>query len=204
VSVTSLPDGKAGIAVTDHGVGVRKGFENMLFRYDEKTHTRGTLGESGTGLGLPLSRDIMLAHDGALEYSPLEDSGSRFMAILPTVTPRILVVEKDMAIARLLKQALEAEDVEFVTAADFDTARKVIGANSIHLVIADLENDSESGLEFIKFTTKKDAKEIPVLAITLGHQADEAAKALSAGAVDFVTKPLDVETMIARARRIII
>jgi len=205
VRIIATGDGKAGLAVLDHGVGVRMEYIDKLFRYDEKTHTRGTLGETGTGLGLPLSYDIMLAHGGTLECSAPENGGSLFVANLPNITPRILVVEKDQEIAHLMELALAEEVVEFLKTADFGAAKAILNNNFVHMIIADLEYDPGAGLEFIKsITSKKEAREIPVLAITAHHQTNEAEKALNAGAADFVTKPLDMEAMIARARRIII
>ena len=205
VLISSLQDGRVGLSVKDFGIGVNKDYLDKLFRYDEKTHTRGTLGETGTGLGLPLSYDIMLAHDGTLECALVEDGGSMFLAVLPDVTPRILVVEQEQAITEQLQTHLADNKVEFITAQDYDTARAALDKSQVHLVIADLGYDPELGLEFIAYAAGgSKSHEIPTIAITTPRQALEAQRALNAGATDFVTKPLDMEALLARARRIIL
>ncbi|MDH4185051.1 MAG: response regulator, partial [Nitrospinota bacterium] len=194
----------SGIAVTDQGVGVRKEYNGKLFRYDEKTHTTGTMGESGTGLGLPLSYDIMLAHGGALDYAPNKPEGSVFRAILPRVAPRILVVEKDRNLVELMETGFSGEGVEFVEAVDFKAGKAALESVIIHAVIADIENQPGEALEFIRFVTgQKFNQDLPLIAIIAAHQAEEADRVLNAGAADFATKPLDVEAMIARVRRFI-
>jgi PAS domain S-box-containing protein len=54
------------LAVQDSGVGIDPKRAADLFRSDVKTSTVGTAGERGTGLGLPLSHDIVAAHGGTL------------------------------------------------------------------------------------------------------------------------------------------
>ncbi|MDH4183894.1 MAG: PAS domain S-box protein [Nitrospinota bacterium] len=204
IRLSALEGGESGIAVTDQGVGVRKEYNGKLFRYDEKTHTTGTMGESGTGLGLPLSYDIMLAHGGAIDYAPNKPEGSVFRAILPRVAPRILVVEKDRNLVELMETGFSGEGVEFVEAVDFKAGKAALESVIIHAVIADIENQPGEALEFIRFVTgQKFNQDLPLIAIIAAHQAEEADRVLNAGAADFATKPLDVEAMIARVRRFI-
>lgn len=54
----------ADVWVTDRGAGIPETDIPGLFRQEVKTSRPGTMGEAGTGLGLPLVRDIMRAHDG--------------------------------------------------------------------------------------------------------------------------------------------
>lgn len=205
VEIFSLEDGKAGLCVRDFGVGIKKEYQGKLFRYDEKTHSKGTMGESGTGLGLPLSYDIMLAHGGSLEFTSQEGQGAVFYAALPNVIPRILVVERDRAILRLLESGLAGEEVQFAEADDFTSARAALEKTAVHLALVDIEENPEAGVEFISFAAAlKLSHDLPIIAITAGRQAGEAEKALAAGAADFVTKPLDMEAMLARVRRFIV
>ncbi len=86
-----IPTGKpATIAVKDTGPGIADDLLDNLFRHDIKTSTIGTDGEFGTGLGLPLSRDIMKAHGGDLIVETGPDKGSVFFAELPDVSDRAL------------------------------------------------------------------------------------------------------------------
>ena len=76
-------DGKAAIAVKDSGVGIE--FDRMadLFEFSEYKSTDGTLGESGTGLGLALSRDLAVINNGDIEVESTLGKGSTFTITLP-------------------------------------------------------------------------------------------------------------------------
>jgi two-component system sensor kinase FixL len=69
--------GDAEIAVCDTGAGVDKSIANRMF--DPFCSTKPT----GTGLGLPISRSIVRAHGGALEYTPNIPRGACFTVSLP-------------------------------------------------------------------------------------------------------------------------
>ncbi|HEY2399296.1 MAG TPA: PAS domain S-box protein [Steroidobacteraceae bacterium] len=65
------------IAVCDNGPGVQSSIEKRMF--DPFCTTKPT----GTGLGLPMSRTIVRAHDGTLDYEPNEPRGATFTVMLP-------------------------------------------------------------------------------------------------------------------------
>ena len=58
------PDNSSDLAVSDTGQGIPEEILQDIFRHEVKTSTIGTAGETGTGLGLPLSKEIMTAHGG--------------------------------------------------------------------------------------------------------------------------------------------
>jgi len=71
--------GDVEISVCDNGGGVHETMVNRMF--DPFCSTKPT----GTGLGLPISRTIVTAHDGRLEYSPNEPRGACFKVQLPAM-----------------------------------------------------------------------------------------------------------------------
>ncbi len=91
-----VPEGtSATLAVMDTGVGISKNILPDIFRHEVKTSTIGTSGEAGTGLGLPLSHEIMRAHGGSLWVESAEGNGSAFYAHLPAAS------EEEKAILQL-------------------------------------------------------------------------------------------------------
>jgi two-component system, LuxR family, sensor kinase FixL len=66
------------ISVCDNGVGVHDSVVKRMF--DPFCSTKPT----GTGLGLPISRSIVRAHDGVLDYTPNEPRGACFTVKLPS------------------------------------------------------------------------------------------------------------------------
>ncbi len=80
------------LVVSDTGVGIAPDRIDHIFSYEKSTSTDGTSGERGTGLGLPLCRDIMEAHGGSLSVKSTPGKGSTFYAGLPLERPGILEV----------------------------------------------------------------------------------------------------------------
>jgi signal transduction histidine kinase len=74
-----IPSGEScTLAVKDSGHGIKESVIKDLFKHDVKTSGIGTAGEWGTGLGLPLSNDIIKAHGGELTVESVLGEGSVF------------------------------------------------------------------------------------------------------------------------------
>ena len=71
------------LSVRDTGVGVPPSMAADLFHHEVRTSTPGTLGERGTGLGLPYSHDIVMAHGGEMSFESEPGKGSVFKITLP-------------------------------------------------------------------------------------------------------------------------
>jgi signal transduction histidine kinase len=86
IEARSSETGQDQILVTDQGGGIPPEDLPNLFRQEIKTSRPGTAGEGGTGLGLPLVRDIMHAHGGDVSVVYTGFEGSCFMLELPGKT----------------------------------------------------------------------------------------------------------------------
>ncbi|MFP6741593.1 MAG: HAMP domain-containing sensor histidine kinase [Alphaproteobacteria bacterium] len=73
----------AEIEVSDTGVGISADRVARLFRLDEKTSTVGTFGETGTGLGLHLCKELVERQGGRIAVESTEGEGSVFRLSLP-------------------------------------------------------------------------------------------------------------------------
>jgi len=71
------------ISVVDTGIGIPESIIHQLFAIDRKTTTLGTLGEKGTGLGLPLCADLAKNLGGNIQVKSNPGKGSRFSVTLP-------------------------------------------------------------------------------------------------------------------------
>ena len=84
VTITSRANGKwAEIDISDTGVGIPAPKASRLFRLNEKTSTLGTGGETGTGLGLPLCKDLVERQGGQIKVKSRKGKGSSFQIKLP-------------------------------------------------------------------------------------------------------------------------
>lgn len=83
VSATSNSAGQAEVIVSDTGVGIKPEDQAKLFRVESQHSTKGTKGESGTGLGLLLCREFIDLNGGTIRCESGAGKGSRFIFTLP-------------------------------------------------------------------------------------------------------------------------
>ena len=72
-----------GIAVSDHGVGLKEGQEELVFNRFWRADASRVRHSGGTGLGLAIAREDAVLHGGSLDATGIFGVGSRFRLILP-------------------------------------------------------------------------------------------------------------------------
>ena len=83
LSATNEND-KVRISIKDTGVGKTSEQLGKLFRTTENNNTYGTDGETGTGLGLLLCYEFVIANKGSIAVSSEINKGTTFSILLPT------------------------------------------------------------------------------------------------------------------------
>jgi len=124
--------------------------------------------------------------------------------VLPRVKPgaRILIVEDEADSARLYRTLMESQGYETVTCATGEEALDHLHEEpGYDLVLLDMILPGLSGWEVLEHI-KSDGKlrYVPVVVLSALHEKQTALKALEMGAEDFLTKPVDIETMLSRVR----
>ncbi len=105
---------------------------------------------------------------------------------------RILVVEDKESMARMLKETLELEGYEVITARDGAEGIKMIRDSKVDVVLTDLRLPKKDGLEVLKASKEKNPL-TPVIVMTAYGSVETAVNAMKSGAYDFITKPLDTD-----------
>ncbi|HEX9149998.1 MAG TPA: response regulator [Thermoanaerobaculia bacterium] len=115
---------------------------------------------------------------------------------------RILVVDDHEEVAALIKQDLESEGHEVLVARTPDGASGMASDNSpFDLAIVDVMLGADSGYDLTAELVARSPEYLPVLLVTAGEIDRE--KGYSAGADDFIAKPLNATELVARARSLI-
>lgn len=194
------------IAVRDTGNGINKNLLPYLFNQEEKTSTIGTLGEKGTGLGLPISYEIMEAHGGTLRVETEEGQGSTFYAELPPILPQVLIVDDLKEDRFLLSDLLQSVNVEIWEANNGKEALGMINDSLRlpHLIISDINMPILDGFGLLS-ELKRDhnLKSIPVIMLTSDTKKETRERMFRLGASDFLLKPLLDHELLPRVERII-
>lgn len=112
--------------------------------------------------------------------------------------PKILVVDDEPQITRVLKTTLSAQGYVIRTASDGVEAVNVMNEWPPALLLTDLRMPNMDGVELTRHVRAKSALPIIVLSVRGDEQTKVAA--LDAGADDYVTKPFGVNELLARVR----
>jgi two-component system KDP operon response regulator KdpE len=120
------------------------------------------------------------------------------LALQPIETPRILVVDDESQITRVLSTVLESRGYQVQTAGDGEGALTNILDWNPGLVIMDLAMPNPSGANLchrIRLISR-----VPIIVLSVRTDRRAKAEALDSGADDYVTKPFGMEELLARVR----
>jgi len=112
--------------------------------------------------------------------------------------PNILVVDDERQITRVLKTALSSRGYSIRTAADGDEAVQTMREWSPDLLITDLRMPNMDGLALCKHVRAK--SQMPIIVLSVKGEEQTKVEALDAGADDYVTKPFNMNELLARVR----
>jgi two-component system, OmpR family, KDP operon response regulator KdpE len=116
----------------------------------------------------------------------------------PTNKGNILVVDDEPQITRVLKTTLSSHGYGTRAAGDGDEALQVMKDWFPDLVITDLRMPNMDGLELCRRIREKSL--IPIIVLSVKGEERTKVEALDAGADDYVTKPFNVNELLARVR----
>jgi len=111
---------------------------------------------------------------------------------------RILIVDDEPQITRVLRTSLDAHGYDLRVANDGDTALQIARDWPPDLMITDLSMPVMDGLELCRrFRHKSNA---PIIVLSVKGEERTKVQALDAGADDYVTKPFGINELLARVR----
>lgn len=115
---------------------------------------------------------------------------------------RILVVEDDAPLASILVRTLREESYAVDHAADGQEAEWLAFENPYDLILLDLMLPRKNGMDVLK-TLRDGGITAPVLILTAKDTKEDVVKGLDRGADDYLTKPFNLEELLARARALL-
>ena len=114
---------------------------------------------------------------------------------------RILVVDDEPQITRVLRTTLSSHGYSIRTAGDGDEALEVMREWTPDLIITDLAMPNMEGLELCRRVRAK--APIPIIVLSVRGEEKTKIEALDAGADDYVTKPFGPKELLARVRALL-
>ncbi len=111
---------------------------------------------------------------------------------------RILVVDDETQITRVLRTSLSSHAYDVRVANDGETALEIMKDWKPDLVITDLSMPNMDGLELTR--RLRTSSSVPILILSVRGEERTKVQALDAGADDYVTKPFGMDELLARVR----
>ena len=222
IRVAALGDGvHATVSVSDEGTGVAAERLPQLFQKYSRAVGDAARGLGGTGLGLAICKGLVEAHGGRIwAESDGIGQGTRIAFRIPVAaqgepegatTPRqpaagsgrreptrILVVDDDPETLRYVRGALADEGYAPLVTGDHRELARMIRREKPQLVLLDLMLPDADGIELM--ARVPELADLPVIFISAYGRDETIARALEAGAADYVVKPFSTTELTARIR----
>jgi len=220
------------VKVTDTGMGIAPEDLGKVFEKFKQVGDTLTDRPKGTGLGLPICKEIIAQHGGKLWAESELGKGSTFIFALPALrkeaekaqeipllsqvkqhvseqlpkhvedTPRILIVDDEKNIRTLLRRELEGVGYSVIEAQDGNEAIRLARAEKPDLITLDI---LMPGLDGFDVTTllKQDEGTADIPIIILSIVEDEE-KGYQLGVDSYLTKPIDAERLLTTVSSLVV
>jgi len=113
----------------------------------------------------------------------------------------VLVIEDDTSLRRALRTSLKARGFTVVESPTAEEGLVLVADDRTDVVLLDLGLPDLDGIEALR--RMRSFSEVPVVVLTARDRQQDKIAALDAGADDYVTKPFDVEELLARVRAVL-
>jgi PAS domain S-box-containing protein len=212
------------LRVSDSGIGMTAEQQQNLFRPFAQGDSSMTKTYGGTGLGLAITKRLVEALGGQIGVDSVSGQGSTFRVTLPVlvlsggayrdteisarmpvqpwrkrIDARVMIVEDQPDIRRLMEYFIAAAGAVVTTFSSGETALAQLRQqpDDFDVILMDIQMPRMDGFETTRrmralgFTRS-------IIAVTAGAMAGDQANCLAAGCSDYVSKPIDMATLLDR------
>ena len=210
------------VAVTDTGMGISQDKIGQVFAAYHQLADDQLDVQSSTGLGLSIAQSLARAMGGDILLASQVDHGSRFQLELPlapcsqtsyvaTIEPqadsqvaltgvRLLIAEDTLLTQKLIAMFLSASGAEITFVDNGKQALCAIQDNHFDVVIMDVQMPLMGGMQALQamhaWQLDKGIPLVPVILQTADNRAETKTRALAIGAVKFLAKPYNKQSLL--------
>ncbi len=116
---------------------------------------------------------------------------------------KIILVDDDVIMLQAIKTMLTKNDYEVFATTDAQDALDSLEEEDFDLIISDIMMPYMSGIELLSSIKKRLKKKVPIIIISALDQDEVILTAFSEGADDFVKKPINLNELLLRVKKIL-
>ena len=216
VEVRARSDGRVvRVDVIDHGAGIPAELHSRVFQKFFQADASDTRQKGGTGLGLAITRELVEHMGGSVGFKSIEGKGSCFYFDLPITnsessfarleplrtqlpdSPRVLVVEDDLEVSRVLSIMLNRAGYAVDVVATGSLALLRCHQNTYDAITLDLVLPDISGVEVMRRLREQPANvNLPIVVVAAEVAEGRLVAPKGIKGVHWLSKPIDQEQLI--------
>jgi PAS domain S-box-containing protein len=205
------------LTVEDTGQGIEASFLPHIFELFRQADASTSRAHSGMGIGLAVVKQLVDLHHGSISvYSAGIGKGTTFtvrfplsLEIRPQLAPvidltttldkfAVLVVDDSEDTTEMLAQVLKMSGANVSSATSGDEALRIMAEREFDIILSDISMPGMDGFEFLRSLRQLPGRaDVPVLALTGFGRPEDIERAKSEGFFSHVTKPFDIDELIA-------
>ncbi len=212
--------------VRDTGIGIPMPKQKVIFERFRQADEFSTKKYGGTGLGLAISKGIIDQLGGDICFDSEDGKGTTFYFTIPYVPAapartdkktvhghqashynwngkKILVVEDNTISYEFTKEILLATGIKIDWADNADKALQKASEKEYDIILMDIQLPGKSGYEITK-ELRKQGLSTPIIAQTAFAMEEDHQKSLEQGCNDYISKPIDKNTLLDKINNFII
>ena len=227
ISCMEIPAGQPGMTTMefvcrDTGIGMTEEFQKHIFEPFAQEHTGSRTKFAGTGLGMPIAKNLVEKMGGAITFESEEGTGTTFVIRVPfkidmnadkrekqkDVSEKsikglhILLTEDNELNMEIAEFMLQNEGAEVTKAWNGQEAVELFRKSKpgeFDVILMDIMMPVMNGYEAtkkIRSLDREDAKMIPIIAMTANAFTEDRLRAKEAGMDEHIAKPVDGKLLI--------
>ncbi len=208
------------LTISDTGIGIP---EDQLPYIFDRFYRVESNAQSGTGIGLALTRELVELHGGEIRVESVEGFGTTFRVSLPMemlaavekveerlpapqaqeAHPLLLVVEDNAELRELIRSVM-ADSYRLLEAENGQAGLRLAKEKVPDLIISDVMMPLMDGIEMLsKLKSQMETSHIPVIMLTAKAEHEDRLQGLASGAEAYIAKPFDPQELLIRSRALV-
>ncbi|PIB34731.1 hypothetical protein BFP72_04570 [Reichenbachiella sp. 5M10] len=215
---------RVGFEVSDTGIGIPKDKIDHVFEIFTQANSDTTRKYGGTGLGLPIVKQLVEIHKGNIYVTSKIGKGTKFDFSLlleeaeslekvihqskfldsEIQTKKILIVEDHEMSQFLIKSTLDGQNLDYDIAKNGKIAIDMLNKKEYDIILMDLHMPVMDGVrttQIIRNVYSEPLKNIPIIAMTASAMSSDIDTCMNCGMNDYISKPFKTEELFSKIQK---